>query len=92
MPKPDWRSSSAYDHIRKINASGLAWEFLRRNPDYRRDYRRYRHIVDQTEIAVALRRWGVRFRGRPGPPGDREARLLVPGHRTRRPDALRCAA
>ena len=40
MPSaPDWRSASAYAHAYEIHLREFAWEFLRRNPDYQRDYR-----------------------------------------------------
>lgn len=29
----------AYDHVRFLTRSRLAWEYLRRNEDYRRDWR-----------------------------------------------------
>ena len=32
----DWRSEAAYDYIDKLTPGDLAWEFLRRNPDYLR--------------------------------------------------------
>ena len=28
-----------YDHVRLLTRSRLAWEYLRRNPDYRQDWR-----------------------------------------------------
>ena len=28
-----------YDHVRLLTRSRVAWEYLRRNPDYRRDWR-----------------------------------------------------
>ena len=27
----NWRSAAHYDHVEKLTASGLAWEWLRRN-------------------------------------------------------------
>lgn len=30
---------SAYDHVRSLTRSQLAWEYLRRNEDYRHDWR-----------------------------------------------------
>ena len=33
-----WRSEAAYDYIDKLTPGDLAWEFLRRNPDYRQSY------------------------------------------------------
>jgi hypothetical protein len=38
MIEIDWRSPAAYAHTSKIGAAGFAWEYLRRNDDYRRDY------------------------------------------------------
>ena len=38
-PVPDWRSAAAYAYLDDLNPSELAWEFLRRNLDYQRDYR-----------------------------------------------------
>ena len=39
-----WRSEAAYDYVCELGPSEFAWEFLRRNPDYRRDYRA---VVDE---------------------------------------------
>jgi hypothetical protein len=36
-PVPDWRSAAAYAYLNDLNPAELAWEFLRRNPDYQRD-------------------------------------------------------
>lgn len=62
-----WRSSAEYEYIDQLNPGELAWEFLRRNPDYKRRYRELvsaRLLADKTanEFAHA---WGLRFRGRP---------------------------
>ena len=35
----DWRSAAAYRHTKSIAAAGFAWEYLRRDADYHRDYR-----------------------------------------------------
>src|ERR1700745_1193311 len=40
MPSaPDWRSASAYAYVHELNRREFAWEYLRRNPSYKRDYR-----------------------------------------------------
>ena len=40
MPSaPDWRSASAYAYVHELDRSEFAWEYLRRNPAYKRDYR-----------------------------------------------------
>ena len=33
-----WRSVARYDHVEKLTASGLAWEWLRRNEAYNQDF------------------------------------------------------
>ncbi len=33
-----WRSDAAYDYVDKLSLGDLAWEFLRRNPEYRKSY------------------------------------------------------
>ena len=39
MPEQhDWRSDADYDFIDRLTTSELAWEFLRRNLDYRKAY------------------------------------------------------
>lgn len=35
---PDWRDASQYPDPRKTKNKQWAWEFLRRNPDYRKDF------------------------------------------------------
>jgi len=66
MSNEDWRSPAAYDYAAAMEPSGLAWEFLRRNPDYR--------IAYETAQAGAYdgvegqaRCWGLRFSGRSRP-------------------------
>jgi len=37
-PLREWRSEAAYAYLDDLKPAELAWEFLRRNPNYRRDY------------------------------------------------------
>ena len=37
---PDWRDAKAYPGWDEIGILGWRWEFLRRNPEYRRDWSR----------------------------------------------------
>lgn len=65
---PDWRSAAAYAYLDNLSSSELAWEFLRRNPDYRRDHRA---IVGGPVGPVEFRgllilRWGLPFPNRSG--------------------------
>ncbi len=53
-----WRSSEAYDYLEELPASDLAWEYLRRNPDYQDDFEAAR---ERPEAAGRVARWGLRF-------------------------------
>jgi hypothetical protein len=62
----DWRSSANYAYLNDLDPAELAWEFLRRNPDYQRDHRapvRSDPGADEGNDASA-KRWGLRFRRR----------------------------
>jgi hypothetical protein len=72
MPDDEsWRSQDATAYLDRVQRAGFAWEFLRRNPDYRDDYEHMsRHLPDGTtialEAALALaQRWGLSFPVRP---------------------------
>jgi hypothetical protein len=55
-----WHPSAAYLYVLHLDAPALAWEYLRRDPDYRHDWlRRQRH----PEVA---QRWGLRLLEDPG--------------------------
>jgi hypothetical protein len=66
MPSaPDWRSPAAYAYVADLSPSDLAWEFLRRNPDYQRECQALQQQPESLDLAEAFaRRWGLRFRGR----------------------------
>ena len=63
----DWRSAAAYRHTKSIAAAGFAWEYLRRDANYHRDYRAIsRDRKPSTDVLEAFtRRWGLRFPERP---------------------------
>ena len=64
MSHSDWRSPQTYDRARELELPSLAWECLRRNPDYRRDYRELAHSVSDPFVITAFRsKWGLSFRG-----------------------------
>jgi hypothetical protein len=54
--------------LNDLNPAELAWEFLRRNPDYQRDYRAAaRDGAGQAEFSEPLiLRWGLPFPDRSG--------------------------
>jgi Family of unknown function (DUF6499) len=60
---PDWRNAAAYAYLQNLNRAELAWEFLRRNPNYHRDFRAAaRRASGQVDFPERLtRRWGLRF-------------------------------
>ena len=64
MPEFDWRSPETYRPIQDVNAAGFAWEFLRRNPDYRRDVRKRSDKLPATSTRAdaQARHWGLPFR------------------------------
>lgn len=63
-----WRNEAAYDYLDHIPPAGFAWEWLRRNPRYQRDYaellRQDRDTHNLEEMTQ--RRWGLRFRDETG--------------------------
>ncbi|WP_333836088.1 transcriptional regulator domain-containing protein [Novosphingobium sp.] len=81
----NWRSQAAYDYVDDLTPSELAWEFLRRNPDYRQSYYQLLssgRLTEETAQEFA-QQWGLRFRGRPSQLGTRAADLLDPANRSR---------
>jgi hypothetical protein len=60
---PDWRNAATYAYLQNLNRAELAWEFLRRNPNYNRDFRAAaRRTSGQADFPERLtRRWGLRF-------------------------------
>jgi hypothetical protein len=68
MSHGDWRSPSAYEDLRSLDAPGFAWEYLERNPDFIRERRNLERaarggVLIPAEVEAFTRRWGVRFRG-----------------------------
>ncbi len=51
-----WHPIAAYLYVLHLDGPALAWEYLRRHPDYRHDWRRHRH-----HVASIARRWGLRL-------------------------------
>lgn len=57
MPS-NWKIAEDYDYFAQLDATGLAWECLRRNPDYRNAF------PELKKGKGAAREWGLRFRNR----------------------------
>ncbi|WP_219510790.1 DUF6499 domain-containing protein [Rhizobium sp. AB2/73] len=85
----DWRSAAAYDYVDDLTPSQLAWEFLRRNPDYRQSYSELLSSGRLTEKAAEefAQQWGLRFRSRPASHRPHPASLLDPASRSGRDPA-----
>ncbi len=66
MSMEDWRSRAANQDAATMDPAGLAWEFLRRYPDYRTTYDTASAQADHGTDGPA-RRWGLRFPGRSKP-------------------------
>ncbi|MGJ8530805.1 MAG: transcriptional regulator domain-containing protein [Alphaproteobacteria bacterium] len=58
-----WRSASEYEYSESLTAPDLAWEWLRRNADYQRDYAdAKRNKKDPQDLTRLVRQsWGLRF-------------------------------
>ena len=67
----DWRSAAAYELAKVIPASGFAWEYLRRDDDYHRDFDRLNRGKSATETTLDAfsQRWGLRFPTQPAGAG-----------------------
>lgn len=51
-----WHPSAAYLYVLHLDGPALAWEYLRRNPEYRRAWQQHRHRPEQE-----AHRWGLRL-------------------------------
>jgi len=76
----DWRVEAAYDYVDDLTHEQHAFEYLRRNAGYAKDYRRMVNEAqagrpDTAEQIAAS--WGLRFRSRPKPVQPSHLRRLV---------------
>jgi hypothetical protein len=83
MARADWRSASAYEELRLLDAPAFAYEFLLRNPDFLSDHARLarssrKRSLDAAEADAFARRWGVRFQAQPRPRTKRRRSLDTP--------------
>ena len=82
MPRrPDWRSPSDYEYLRQLDRAELAWEFLRRNPDYKKDFGRIDEKVKRTrpDMVAVGEPWGLCFRLRSRTGGSQRCGDLAAG-------------
>jgi hypothetical protein len=69
MARADWRSASAYEELRPLDAPAFAYEFLCRNPDFLADHARLARMsrnrtLEAAEADTFAQRWGLRFRAK----------------------------
>lgn len=80
MRDEDWRSEERYAGLAAYSPAELAWEFLRRNPDYQRDFHRWNEVGSggtRRAQDAPWARWGLSFRRRSSILGARPAGLLA---------------
>lgn len=74
-----WRISPTYDYLDNLPPPDLAWEWVRRNGEYQRDYAEFARQEDdqQPMIDQARQRWGLQFPCPSVAQGNRMSRILV---------------
>jgi len=60
-PASDWRVDDPAPNFSKLDLSGYAFEFLRRNADFVKDWSN-RSTRDSIQDGLIAKRWGLRFR------------------------------
>lgn len=92
----DWRSPHTDGDFANLDLAGFAQEFLRRNPDYCREYhalargRPLAELAADVAMLALARRWGLSFPLRARPARRRRARAVVPrSQRRHRPPRRR---
>ena len=77
-----WRSEGRYAGLAQLPPEDLAWEFLRRNPEYQSDYAQIQREEASAKGPGAARarlaRWGLTFRSRSAATRQRTTHLLAP--------------
>lgn len=72
----DWMANAAYLYILFLDRPAVAWEHLRRNPDYRNDWLRFGTRRRSSSPGRALK-WGLRFLRESRPRCPRGAAVLA---------------
>jgi hypothetical protein len=85
MPRTrDWRSPEAAEVLNDLDRPGVAWEFLRRDPEYREHYASVVQRMDsgaisrETALSELSDRWGCMFIRDPSLPADANPLLWRP--------------
>lgn len=73
-----WYPTAAYLYVLHLDDLGTAWEYLRRNPDYRLDW--LRHHRRPKAAQQAAHRWGLRLLEDPALDARDAHPAWLPGH------------
>ena len=73
-----WYSTAAYLYVLHLDGLALAWEYLRRHPDYRLDW--LRHHRRSQAAQQAAHRWGLRLLEDPALDARDAHPAWLPGH------------
>jgi hypothetical protein len=78
---PPWYPAAAYLYVLHLDALALAWEYLRRHPDYRLDWLRHHRRQPAHQAAQhAAHRWGLRLLEDPALDARDAHPARLPGH------------
>lgn len=80
MSGADWRSADDYERHHASGREAFAWEIVRRNEAYRRDYERLASeaLTDAAEQERFADRWGLRFGADPALDFDQQPVFWLP--------------
>ncbi len=73
-----WYPTAAYLYVLHLDSLALAWEYLRRHPDYRLDWLRHRRRSQAAQEAA--QRWGLRLLEDPALDAREAHPAWLPGH------------
>lgn len=73
-----WYPTAAYLYVLHLDSLALAWEYLRRHPDYRLDWLRHHHRPQPAQEAA--QRWGLRLLEDPALDARDAHPAWLPGH------------
>ncbi|QOZ23960.1 hypothetical protein XH93_10410 [Bradyrhizobium sp. CCBAU 51753] len=61
MSGADWRSESAYNEVQKAETADMAWEWLRRDREYHKDFKSLLSSEHSSVTDHFRRKWGLTF-------------------------------
>ncbi|WP_422109885.1 transcriptional regulator domain-containing protein [Bradyrhizobium elkanii] len=61
MSGADWRSESTYNDVKRAETADMAWEWLRRDREYQKDFRAVLRCKRSGGTNRFRRKWGLTF-------------------------------